>query len=92
MTRQRSLRVEQRNEALLPRIQALRVDYPFWGDCHIWAYLGFVQQLPVTKKRMLRLTREPHRLVLANLRLKAKRTPSRSKPKPIRPMSGGAST
>jgi transposase-like protein len=31
MTRQRSLRVLQRDEGLLPRIQALKAEPPFWG-------------------------------------------------------------
>jgi putative transposase len=44
-----------------------------------------VEQLPVHKKRMWRLRREHHLLVPPNLRLNAKRTPSRSKPKPTRP-------
>jgi putative transposase len=75
----------QHDEALLPRIQALKAEHPFWGYRRIWAYLRFVEQLPVNKKRMWRLLREHHLLVPPNLRLKAKRTPSRSKPKPIRP-------
>ena len=85
MTRQRSLRVVQLDEALLPCIQALKAEHPFWGYRRIWAYLRFVEQLPVNKKQIWRLMREHHILVPPNLRLKAKRTPNRSKPKPIRP-------
>jgi putative transposase len=85
LTRQRSLRVVQRDEALLPRIQALKAEHPFWGYRRIWAYLRFVEQLPVNKKRIWRLMREHHLLVPPNMRLKATRTPSRSKPKPTRP-------
>jgi putative transposase len=77
--------VVQHDEALLPRIQALKAEHPFWGYRRIWAYLRFVEQLPVNKKRIRRLMREHHLLVPPNLRLKAKRTPSRSKPKPTRP-------
>ena len=85
MSRQPSLRVMQRNQGLLERIQALKAEHPFWGYRRIWAYLRFVDQLPVNKKRILRLMREHHLLVTPNQRLKAKRTPTRSKPKPTRP-------
>jgi putative transposase len=44
-----------------------------------------VEQLPVNKKRVLRLMREHHLLVTPNLKLKAKRTPTRSKPRPTQP-------
>ncbi len=43
MTRQRSPRVVQRDEALLPRIQQLKADHPFWGYRRIWAYLRYVE-------------------------------------------------
>ena len=75
----------QPDEALLPRIQALKAAHPFWGDRRIWAYLQCVEPLPVHKKRMWRLMREHHLLVPPNLRLQAKRTPSRGTPKPVRP-------
>ena len=85
MTRQRSLRVTQRDEGLLPRIAALKAEHPFWGYRRVWAYVRCVAQLPVNKKRIGRLMREHRLLVPPDLRLKAKRTPSRSKPKPTRP-------
>jgi putative transposase len=85
MSRQPSLRVLQRNEGLLQRIRALKAEHPFWGYRRIWAYWHFVEQLPVNKKRMLRLMRAHHLLVTPNLRLRAKRTPMRSKPKPTKP-------
>jgi putative transposase len=44
--RQRSLRVVQRDEGLLPQIQALKAEHPFWGYRRIWAYLRFIEQLP----------------------------------------------
>ena len=85
MTRQRSLRAVQRGEGLRPRIQTLKAEHPFWGYRSIWAYLRFVEQLPVNKKRIRRLMREHHLLVAPSLRLKAKRTPTRSKPRPSQP-------
>jgi putative transposase len=83
--RQRSLRVVQRDEGLLPRIQALKAEHPFWGYRRIWAYLRLIEQLPIHKKRVLRLTREHQLLVPPNLRLKARRTRTASKPEPTTP-------
>ena len=85
MTRQRSLRVLQGDAVFLPRIQALKAAHPFWGYRRIWAYLRFVEQLSINKKRILRLMREHQLLVQPNRRLKAQRTPTRSKPKPTKP-------
>jgi transposase InsO family protein len=75
----------QRHEDLLARIRALKAEHPFWGYRRIWAHLHVVEQLPVNKKRILRLLREQHLLVLPNRRLKAKRTPTGRKPKPTKP-------
>jgi hypothetical protein len=77
--------VTQREERLLPRIQQLKTEHPFWGSRRLWAYLRFVEQVPVHEKRILRLRREPHLQVQANLRLKAKRPPTGSKPRPTKP-------
>jgi putative transposase len=85
MTRHRSFRLMQQDESLLPRIQTLKADHPFWGYRRIWAYLRFGEQLPINKKRILRLTREHQLLVQPNRRLKAPRTSTGSKPRPTRP-------
>jgi putative transposase len=85
MRRQQSRRVSQREERLLPRIQALKAEPPFRGYRRIWASLRCVEQRPVNKKRLWRLMRAQHLLVPPTLRLKAKRTPMRSKPKPMKP-------
>jgi putative transposase len=85
MKRQQSPSIVQRHEDLLERLRALKAEHPFWGYRRIWAYLRFVERQPVNKKRILRLLREHHLLVQPNCRLKAKRTPTRSKPKPTRP-------
>jgi putative transposase len=85
MRRQRALRVVQHDESLRPRIQALKAAHPFWGYRRIWAYLHFMEQLPVNKKRIWRLMREHRLLVPPHLRLKAKRTPSGRKPQPTTP-------
>jgi putative transposase len=85
MSRQRSPLVAQRDEGLLQRIQALKAEHPFWGYRRIWAYLHFVEQMPVNKKRVLRLIQEHHLVVQPQRKLKAKRTPMGSKPRPTRP-------
>ena len=84
MKRRRSLQVMQRDEALLPQIQRLKAAHPFWGYRRIWAYLHFIEHLAVNKKRILRLMREHHLLVRPNVKLKAKRTPNQSTPRPTR--------
>ena len=89
MKRRRALRVTPRDEALVPGIQALKAEHPFWGYRRIWAYLRFVDHLPVNSKRVLRLMREHQLLVKPHLRLKAKRTPTGGTPKPTRPNEWG---
>jgi putative transposase len=85
MTRRRSLQVVQRNTQRLPRIQELKAEHPFWGARRIWAYRRFVEQQAVNKQRSLRLMREHHLLVKPNVKRNAKRTPTRSKPRPTKP-------
>ena len=75
----------QRNQDLLERIQALQAIHPFWGYRRVWAYLRFVEQQPVHKKRILRLLREHQLLVQPNMRLKAKRTSAGRQPRPTKP-------
>jgi transposase InsO family protein len=50
-----------------------------------WAQLRFVDGLRINKKRVLRLMRAHDLLVKGNPRLKALRTPTRSKPRPTAP-------
>lgn len=85
MTRRRSPTVDQRNAPVLERIQALKADHPFWGYRRIWAHLRYVDGLRINKKRVLRLMRIHGLLVTPNHRLKATRTPTRSKPRPTAP-------
>lgn len=85
MKRRSSAVVAERNSSLVERIKALKSDHPFWGYRRVWAHLKYVNGLEVNKKRILRLMREHALLVKPNARLKAVRTPQRSKPKPDRP-------
>ena len=85
MKRKTSQSVIERNDSILQRIKELKADHPFWGYRRLWAHLKFVDKLPVNKKRILRLVRRHDLLVKPNLKLKAKRTSTKSKPKPTRP-------
>lgn len=85
MNRRKSPKVTERNAALLDRIAALKAEHPFWGYRRVWAHLRYVEGEQVNKKRILRLLREHDLLVQPNLRLKAKRTWSRPKPRPTAP-------
>jgi hypothetical protein len=85
MSRHPSPIVARRHDALVQQIRELKAEHPFWGYRRIWAYLRFVEQRPVHKKRGLRLLREHQRIVRPHPPLKAKRTPTRSKPKPTKP-------
>jgi putative transposase len=85
MSRQPSSLVAQRNKGLLQRIRALKAEQPFWGYRRIWAYLRFVEQLPVNKKRLWRVMREHQLLVTLTRRWRAQRTPTGKKPRPTRP-------
>jgi hypothetical protein len=77
--------VTQQEQDLLPRLQALKAAPPFWGDRRLWAYWRFVAHLPVNRTRLWRLRREHQLFVPPDLRLKAQRTPSHSKPRPLKP-------
>jgi putative transposase len=81
--------VAQRNHGLLERIRALKAAHPFWGYRRVWAYLRFVEQQPLHKKRILRLLRKHQLLVQPNMRLKARRTSAGRKPRPTKPNEWG---
>ena len=85
VTRQRSARVAQRDGQLLPRIEALKADHPAWGYRRVWAYLKYREGLPVNKKRVYRLLGEHRLLATQTRRLRATRTPTRSKPRSQQP-------
>jgi transposase InsO family protein len=83
--RRSALLVARRHDGVLHSIQALKAEHPFWGYRRVWAYRRIVEKLPVNKKRMLRLMQEHHLVVTPHVQLKAKRTPTRSKPRPTKP-------
>ena len=91
MSRQRSLLIAPRQDALLQRVQALTAEHPCWGYRRLWASLRFVEPGPVHKKRVWRLMREHHLVVPTTLQLKAKRTPTGSHPRATKPNAWGGS-
>ncbi len=85
MTRAPSLKVIERNESILEKIQQLKSEHPFWGYRRIWAHLTYVDHLHINKKRVYRLMKIHGLIVTKNTRLKAKRASGRPKPQADRP-------
>ena len=85
MRRRVSKVVEERNSPVVTRIKEIKADHPFWGYRRIWAHLKYVDGLMVNRKRVFRLMQKHELVVKPDTRLKAVRTPQRSKPRPIRP-------
>lgn len=85
MKRSQSVSVIERNLPIVERIQEIKADHPYWGYRRTWAHLRFVDGLNVNKKRVFRLMQTHGLLVKANIKLKAVRSPFRSKPRPERP-------
>ena len=73
------------NKKILKLILEIKKDHPFWGYRRVWAYLCSKYGLMVNHKRIYRLMKMKNLLCQRNLRLKAKRTPMRSKPRANRP-------
>ena len=85
MKRKTSSGVIERNKPILRRIEELKKEHPFWGYRRIWAHLVYVDQLVVNKKRIYNLMRQNNLLVTKETKLRAKRTPVKSKPQATRP-------
>jgi len=77
--------VALRNEYLLERIKDIKGEHPFWGYRRVWAYLRYIDELIVNKKRVYRLMREHNLTVRPNPRLIAKRVSEKPKPRPDSP-------
>lgn len=83
--RRESTATRERNLPVLKRIKEIKAEHPFWGYRRMWAYLKYVDNLDINKKRVLRLMQRHDLLVKPDTMLKATRTPGRSKPRPTRP-------
>ena len=73
------------NQDLLVKIKELKDEHPSWGYRRVWAHLKFRQNINVNKKRIHRIMKLENLLVPPNLKLKSKRTPTRSKPRTLEP-------
>jgi len=76
---------QQNNQPVLERIQSLKAQHPSWGYRRVWAYLRYREGLDINKKRIYRLMKENNLLVGRNMKLKACRTPLKTKPRANRP-------
>ena len=85
MNRKTSDKVDIRNEPILKEIENLKREHPFWGYRRIWAYLVYVKELQVNKKRVYNIMKKNKLLVTKETRLRAKRTQMKGKPKPQKP-------
>lgn len=85
MKRRTSSAVIEKNQPILKRVEELKKDHPFWGYRRVWAHLVYVDQMAVNKKRIYNLMKQNRLLVSKETKLRAKRTPLRSKPKAEKP-------
>jgi len=85
MRRKEAVSTIERNLPVLERIKEIKTEHPFWGYRRMWAYLKYVDNLDINKKRVLRLMQRHDLLVKPDTKLKAMRTPGSSKPRPERP-------
>jgi len=69
---------------ILERIKSITSEHPFWGYRRVWAWLKHRDGYLINRKRVYRIMKENALLVVQRPK-KAKRTPQKSKPKPIRP-------
>ena len=83
--RRESARAVERNLPIVERIKEIKIEHPFWGYRRMWAHLKYIDGLEINKKRVLRLMQKHEFLVKPDTKLKATRTPDRSKPRPDRP-------
>jgi len=70
---------------ILEKIQEIKSEHPLWGYRRVWAYIRYRHNITVNKKRIYRVMKERNLLVSRMRKLKAIRTPQRSKPRAVRP-------
>jgi putative transposase len=73
-----------RDASLVERIKAIKAAHPFWGYRRVRAWLVYREEVVVNEKRIRRIMKE-HDLMVPRSIHKAKRTPSRSKPRASKP-------
>ena len=85
VARKQSQAIAKKNKALLDRIKTIKSEHPAWGHRRVWAYLRYREGLLVNKKRIYRLLSENNLLATQTRNNRAKRTPTRSKPRANKP-------
>ena len=85
VTRKTSQSVADRNSSYLARIESIKQDHPSWGYRRVWAYLRYREGYAINKKRVYALMKANSLLVTQMTKTRAKRTPTRSKPRTERP-------
>lgn len=84
-TRKPSLSIVARNATILERIEALKVDQPYWGYRRVWAYLKYRDGMKTLSKNRVYRLMKLHRLLAHQTKSnKAKRT-EKSKPRSMVP-------
>jgi transposase InsO family protein len=82
ITGKKAARREQ-EAVLLEKIKAIRNVHLFWGYRRIRAYLKIKHGIPVSYNRVYRIMKK-NDLLIDRKRYKAKRTPQKDKPKPVK--------
>lgn len=85
MKRQRSQSTQRRDLELLTLIMPIKTDHPLWGYRRIWAYLKYRQGHVIGINRVHRIMKEHAMLVTPQQRLRARRGPTRPKPRSHQP-------
>ena len=70
--------------ALIEKIQAIKTEHPYWGYRRIRAWLLHREKVLVNEKKVRRIMKDKGLMVQQTVH-KAKRTPSKNKPKAVRP-------
>jgi putative transposase len=84
MTRRRCLKRKEQDKQILPQIEQIKSEHPFWGYRRVWARLKFHHGLKINEKRVHRIMKENKLTIQQRAALKATRT-IRAKPKAEKP-------
>ncbi len=84
LKRQRSLKRQESDKLILPLIEQIKSEHPFWGYRRVRARLKFHHGLKINEKRVHRIMKENELIIKQRSALKAVRTP-RAKPRADKP-------
>ena len=79
-----SRRKKEDEAEIVKKIEAIKIEHPFWGYRRVWAWLQHREGIKMNPKRVYRIMKEAGLLGEVK-RCKAKRTSGRSKPRANRP-------